>query len=101
MTQVYCDIIPQASGWCFLSEEGQSPVYPSYRLAVEAARGYSESQTAKRKTTVLRQQDLKGRMLEIDGHDAAIARIGHEANRLLEGAHFSAVQHRGCRGSIE
>lgn len=67
MTQVYCDIIPQASGWCFLCEEGQSPVYPSYRLAVEAARGYSDSQAAKRKTTVLRQQDLKGRMLEIGG----------------------------------
>lgn len=65
MTYVYCDIIPQANGWCFLSEEGQSPVYPSYRLAVEAARGYSDNQSAKRKVTVLRQQDLRGRMLEI------------------------------------
>lgn len=67
MTQVYCDIIPQANGWCFLSEEGQSPVYPSYRLAVEAARSYSETVSAKRKVTVLRQQDLRGRMLEIGG----------------------------------
>jgi hypothetical protein len=67
MTQVYCDIIPQANGWCFLSEEGQSAVYPSYRLAVEAARSYSEIQIAKRKVTVLRQQDLRGRMLEIAG----------------------------------
>ncbi len=67
MTQVYCDIIPQANGWCFLSEEGQSPVYPSYRLAVEAAQTYSDSQSAKHKVTVLRQQDLRGRMLEIAG----------------------------------
>lgn len=67
MTQVYCDIIPQANGWCFLSEEGQSPVYPSYRLAVEAARTYSDRQSTKHKVTVLRQQDLRGRMLEIAG----------------------------------
>lgn len=67
MTRVYCDIIPQANGWCFLSEEGQSAVYPSYRLAVEAARSYSERPVAERKVTVLRQQDLKGRMLEIAG----------------------------------
>lgn len=67
MTQVYCDIIPQAGGWCFLSEEGQSPIYPSHRLAVEAARSYSESQVDKRKIPVLRQQDLKGRMLEVAG----------------------------------
>lgn len=65
MTQIYCDIIPQANGWCFLSEEGQSPVYPSYRLAVEAARAYSESQVAHRKVTVLRQQDLRGGMQEV------------------------------------
>jgi hypothetical protein len=67
MTRVYCDIIPQANGWCFLSEEGQSAVYPSYRLAVEAARSYSERAVTERKVTVLRQQDLKGRMREIAG----------------------------------
>ena len=67
MTQVYCDIIPQANGWCFLSEDGQSPVYANYRLAVEAAKRYSENQAAKCKITVLRQQDLRGRMLEVGG----------------------------------
>ncbi|MFN3501897.1 hypothetical protein ACQKP1_02890 [Allorhizobium sp. NPDC080224] len=67
MTEVYCDIIPQANGWCFLSEEGQSAVYPSYRLAVEAAREYSASKVSIRKVTVLRQQDLRGRMQEIAG----------------------------------
>ncbi|MBC2771709.1 hypothetical protein H6M51_02480 [Rhizobium sp. AQ_MP] len=67
MTQVYCDIIPQSNGWCFLSEQGQSAVYPSYRLAVEAARRHSDEQIANRKITVLRQQDLRGRMLEIGG----------------------------------
>lgn len=67
MTRVYCDIIPQANGWCFVCEEGQSAVYPSYRLAVEAARQYSESQSATRKLTVIRQQDLRGRMLEVAG----------------------------------
>lgn len=67
MTKVYCDIIPQANGWCFFSEYGQSPVYPSYRLALEAARGYSASEVARLHRTVLRQQDLKGRMREIGG----------------------------------
>ncbi len=67
MTQVYCDIVPQANGWCFLSEEGQSAVYPSYRLAVEAAQEYSASQNSIRKVTVFRQQDLRGRMQEIVG----------------------------------
>jgi hypothetical protein len=67
MTQEYCDIVPQANGWCFLSEEGQSPVYPTYRLAVEAAQLFSDKQVSLRKVTVLRQQDLKGRMQEIGG----------------------------------
>ncbi|MBU2327044.1 MAG: hypothetical protein KJ755_06750 [Alphaproteobacteria bacterium] len=67
MTLVYCDIVPQANGWCFLSEEGQSAVYPSYRLAVEAARQHLESQRAQRKLTVIRQQDLRGHMLEVAG----------------------------------
>ncbi|THV17016.1 hypothetical protein [Rhizobium rhizophilum] len=76
MTRVYCDIVPQANGWCFLCEEGQSAVYPTYRLAVEAARQYSESQSAVRKLTVIRQQDLRGRMLEVAGVTQAWAPEG-------------------------
>jgi hypothetical protein len=75
MTEVYCDIIPQANGWCFLSEEGQSAIYPSYRLAVEAARQYCDQQTTRRSVTVLRQQDLRGRMLTI----AAVAEVAGQA----------------------
>lgn len=77
MTRVYCDIVPQANGWCFLCEEGQSAIYPSYRLAVEAARQYSESQSAQRKQTVIRQQDLRGHMLEVAG----IAQAWHAERR--------------------
>lgn len=71
MTRVYCDIIPLSNGWCFLSEDGQSAAYPSYRLAVEAARRYSESRSAPRKMTVIRQQDLRGEMLELGGSSQA------------------------------
>jgi hypothetical protein len=73
MTRVYCDIIPLSNGWCFLSEDGQSAAYPSYRLAVEAARCYSESKSAPRKMTVIRQQDLRGQMLELAGSSQAWA----------------------------
>ncbi|WP_205908137.1 hypothetical protein [Rhizobium wuzhouense] len=67
MSETYCDIIPQAAGWAFVFEGRQSAVYPSYRLAVEAARLCSEKLAGTRSKFVLRQQDLRGRMHEVQG----------------------------------
>ena len=65
MAQEFCDIVPQANGWVFVSDGVQSAAYPSYRLAVEAAKNHTDRQTGKRRTFIFRQQDLKGGMLEI------------------------------------
>jgi hypothetical protein len=73
MAQVYCDIIPQSNGWVFVSDGVQSAAYPSYRLAVEAAKFHIEHQTGTRRTFVFRQQDLKGGMLEIGAMAQAFA----------------------------
>ena len=67
MSATYCDIIPQAGGWTYVFEGRHSAVYPSYRLAVEAARICSEQQSGSRRTFILRQQDLRGRMHEVQG----------------------------------
>jgi hypothetical protein len=67
MSESYCDIIPQAGGWAYVFEGQHSAVYPSYRLAVEAARHCSEQLVGNRHKFVLRQQDLRGRMHEVHG----------------------------------
>lgn len=66
MTEVFCDIVPHARGWVFLSEGVQSPSYPTYRMAVEAAQRHMQT-VAKRRSFVLRQQNLDGQMLAIAG----------------------------------
>ncbi|WP_454288218.1 hypothetical protein [Rhizobium arsenicireducens] len=66
MAEVYCDIVPHAYGWVFLSEGVQSPTYPSYRMAVEAAQRHMQT-VAKRRSFVLRRQNLDGQMLAIAG----------------------------------
>lgn len=65
MTEVFCDILPHARGWVFISGGVRSPSYPSYHLAVEAARRHLDDVGGGNASTVLRQQDLKGRMLKI------------------------------------
>lgn len=64
MAQVYCDVVPHANGWVFLSDGGQSPTYPSYRLAVEAAHRHMQA-AGKRRAMILREQGLNGRMQQI------------------------------------
>lgn len=66
MDENYCDIVPDPAGWVVLSGGEQSAAYPSYGLAVEAARRQSERMKNARKAFVLRHQDLKGRMREIE-----------------------------------
>lgn len=76
MTETYCDIIPQAAGWAFVFEGRQSAVYPTYRMAVEAARHCSEKLASKSGKLVLRQQDLRGRMHEVQGRSDIWSPLG-------------------------
>jgi hypothetical protein len=76
MSETYCDIIPHADGWAYVFEGRQSAVYPSYRLAAEAARLCSEQLAGKRHKFVLRQQDLRGRMQEVQGRSDAWLPVG-------------------------
>ncbi|MBA3042757.1 MAG: hypothetical protein KJ670_21225 [Alphaproteobacteria bacterium] len=64
MAEIYCDVVPHANGWVFLSDGGQSPAYPSYRLAVEAAHRHMQS-VGRRRAMILREQGLNGRMQRI------------------------------------
>lgn len=64
MAEVYCDVVPHPNGWVFVSERGQSPAYPSHRLALEAAHRHMVT-VGKRRVMVLREQGLNGRMKTI------------------------------------
>ncbi|HCL67070.1 MAG TPA: hypothetical protein DIC56_19990 [Rhizobium sp.] len=64
MAEVYCDVVPHANGWVFLSDRGQSPAYPTYRLAVEAAHRHMQA-VGKRRAMILREQGLNGSMQRI------------------------------------
>jgi hypothetical protein len=71
MSETYCDIIPHADGWVYLFEGRQSAVYPSYRLAEDAAKICSEQCVGTGRKFILRQQDLRGRMQEVQGRSNA------------------------------
>ena len=64
MAEVYCDVVPHPNGWVFVSERGQSPAYPSHRLALEAAHRHMVT-VGKRRVMILREQGLNGRMKTI------------------------------------
>ena len=70
MAEVFCDILPHPTGWIYQVEGSQSPVYPSRRLAVEAA---SCEAKRNRHRVILREQDLKGRMKTVE---SAVATTG-------------------------
>ena len=70
MTEVFCDIVPQSNGWIFRVEGSHSPVFPSYRLAFEAAREYRSISVDDRVRIVLRHQDLRGQMLRVSSPHA-------------------------------
>lgn len=73
MSEIYCDILPQPTGWVFAVEGAHSPAYPSYRLAFEAAQRYRDSSSNDRHRIVLRHQDLKGQMRRVTNAIAAPA----------------------------
>lgn len=65
MTEVYCDILPHSTGWIFLAAGSNSPAYPSYGLALEAARRYRDAVEDAKTRIVIREQDLRGRMRQV------------------------------------
>lgn len=69
MSEIFCDIVPHPEGWMFVSEGVQSPIFPCYQMAVEAAYRHANEKAHARRFLVLRQQDLKGRMCSLAGHD--------------------------------
>lgn len=86
MSETYFDIIPHADGWAYLFEGRQSAVYPSYRLAAEAARSCSEQLVGNRRKFVIRLQDLRGRMHEVQGRSDVWLPAGHATPAKLGGA---------------
>lgn len=62
MTEIYCDIVPQPTGWSFTVDGASSATFPSYMLAFEAARQYRDTAGDDRKLIVLRHLDLKGQL---------------------------------------
>lgn len=65
MEREFLDIVPHSNGWCFVGRGLRSPAYPSYHLALAAAK---KLRTERKSDTppVLRHLDLKGRLLPID-----------------------------------
>lgn len=65
MTEIFCDIVPEPTGWVFTVDGAHSPAFPSYRLAFEAAQRYRDGSADDRIRIVLRHQDLKGQMRRV------------------------------------
>ncbi|MDQ0455585.1 hypothetical protein [Rhizobium paknamense] len=67
MPEVFCDILPEPTGWIFIVNGTPSPTYPNDRLAMEAARSHARHQRLGR--VILRKQDLLGRMMKVAVED--------------------------------
>ncbi len=65
MEREFLDIVPHSNGWCFVGRGLRSPTYPSYHMALAAAK-MLRSERRTNSAPVLRHLDLKGRLLPID-----------------------------------
>jgi len=61
----YCDIMPSSDGWIFVIDGEPSAVYPSYVMAVTAARRCARETQSEGMPVLVRSQDLQGLMEEI------------------------------------
>lgn len=56
------DIIPHSSGWVFVREGQVSASYPSYDLALKAARHHAERDNDRLRRVVFRRLEASGEM---------------------------------------
>lgn len=56
------DIIPHSNGWIYLLEGQASASYPSYSLALKAARAHAARETDTLRRIVFRRLELNGQM---------------------------------------
>ncbi len=75
MSEIFCDIVPHQAGWVFVSKGVQSPAYPCYHMAVEAALQQAADAAPASRDFVLRRQDLKGRMHRVADENEADPRL--------------------------
>ena len=59
------DIIPHSSGWIYVLDGKASASYPSYSLALKAARLHALRETDTLRRIVFRRQELNGQMIAV------------------------------------
>lgn len=68
------DIIPHSTGWVYVLDGRVSASYPSYALALKAARHHASRETDTLKRIVFRRQELNGEMTRV----ASASTIAHQ-----------------------
>lgn len=79
MSEIFCDIVPHSEGWMFVSDGVQSPIFPCYQMAVEAAYRHANTEARAHRFLVLREQGLNGRMHALTSHDETTMSGGEAA----------------------
>ncbi|MFD1746787.1 hypothetical protein ACFSE1_15030 [Rhizobium helianthi] len=59
------DIIPHSTGWVYVRDGRVSASYPSYALALKAARLHAEQEVDTLKRIVFRRQEVNGQMTRV------------------------------------
>lgn len=87
MNESNCDIVPHSAGWIYILDGVQSPAYPSYAMAVSAAR--TAATTRQRRITrdkiVLRLQTLRGEMRTLNVIDVPRREMARDTGLRLNG----------------
>lgn len=85
MNESICDIVPHSAGWIYILDGVQSPAYPSYALAVNAARNAAtarQRRASQRNKIVMRLQTLRGDMRTVNVIDMPPAGRAGSALRM-------------------
>lgn len=59
------DIIPHATGWIYVLDGQPSASYPSYGLALRAAKAHSERELETVRRPIFRRQEVNGEMIKV------------------------------------
>jgi hypothetical protein len=59
------DIIPHATGWIYVLDGKRSASYPSYGLALKAAKSHAERELETLRRPIFRRQEVSGEMIKV------------------------------------
>ncbi|MBT9369111.1 hypothetical protein [Rhizobium sp. CSW-27] len=69
----YFDIVPHSTGWIYVLDGQPSASFPSYELALQAARAHAARDIQTLRRTVFRRQEVSGEWSRVIPHSQHVS----------------------------